>query len=71
MLGEEIFIKDKKGRILIKILENGRFLYYRYPDLTLDEKNMMIEILSSLAITKKPDDILSYLNYEGQDEFCS
>ena len=69
-MANDIFIKDKRDRVLVHLLDNGKVIYYRYPDLCLEEKNMMIDVLSDLCIGDKKE-ISDYLNFFGEDEFCS
>jgi len=76
-------ICDEKGRILFGRRSDDQIIFARYPDMTEEEKNL---ILSTLAFTieipqdenmmknKEIVEMLNYLNFQeekdGKDDFC-
>jgi hypothetical protein len=68
-IGGEFIVRNEKGAILIRLLE-GRVIYYRNPFMVDAEKNFIKELVTSLTDEYTNEDIMNFLNYEGEDEFC-
>ena len=68
-IGGEFIVRNEKGAILIRLLE-GRVIYYRNPFMADAEKNFIKELVTSLTDEYTNEDIMNFLNYEGEDEFC-
>jgi hypothetical protein len=62
-------IKDDKGRPLISINE-GNIAVARYEDLSDEMKEYVAKVYIELT-GKSSDDLMSFLNFEADNEFCS
>lgn len=72
-------LNDKKGRPIIVLRSNGLVSFYRYPDVSDEDKKIAIEIFASMkekgvlldeseGLTQ--ESIMAYLNYETDEDFC-
>lgn len=70
-------IKDKKGRIVLKINEFGKIAIARFPDITEKEKNNLLKICEAIIqdntnFKSDMEKIKAFINFESDDdEFCS
>jgi len=66
-------IIDDKDRVILTIGDNGKLLVGRFPDMTEQYKNYLIEVYSETVKCTEDDikDLISFLNFEDdEDEFC-
>ena len=64
-------IQDNKGRDIIILSDNGKIAVSRFPDLSEEEKDYIVELYLQPPFTgKDEEEIRAFLNYEN-DLFCS
>ena len=67
----DIYIEDEKGKPLLVINKNGEIAASRFPNMSTELKNKVIELYSEVT-GESEDRIRSFLNYTSEDnEFCS
>lgn len=69
-------LKDKKGRIILQGNKKGQIALSRFPDLSELEKKNIVEIYSEIVSDEKLpieelDSLLSFLNFQDNEKFCS
>ena len=70
-MDDNLIVKDKKGRPIIKVDGNGNILVGRYVDMEEICKEFVCEVYCDLT-GGDPVKIMSFLNYESNEgEFCS
>lgn len=68
---DEIEIKDEQGRILMKSNEDGSVLLGRYPDMSQELKDQMLEFFCEIT-GEDVEKTRKFLNFESdKNEFCS
>lgn len=76
-------ICDGKGRVLFGRRNDDQIIFARYPNMTEDEKNLIISTFSfimeipqddKIMENKRVKEFLNYLNFQeekdGKDDFC-
>ena len=63
-------IKDSKGRVLIYCNKKGKLALTRYPDLTQEEIDGMVEVYHELSGDSK-EEINNFLTFQSEEKFCS
>lgn len=63
---------DENNRVLLMIGNNGKVAFARYPDMTREQKDMIIGIALDICDIR-PEELYDFLDYEdnNEDEFCS
>ena len=63
-------IRDDKDRVIIKVDEKGKIAAARYPDLSEEFKQYIVETYAELT-NEDPEKLKRFLDYEEEDdEFC-
>lgn len=65
-----IIIRDEKGRDVIKINEKGRIAIARFPDMSKETKDYIIELYGEVT-NEDPSKLMEFLEYKCENnEFC-
>jgi hypothetical protein len=65
-------IKDSKGRILLHMNRKGKLALSRFPDLTEEEINGLIELYCELDTQADLESVEKFLRFkEDNEKFCS
>lgn len=77
MKASRLQIKDKKGRILLKINELGKIAVARFPDSTEKDKTHILNYCKAVMqdndnVEADVEKVRKFINFESDDdEFCS
>lgn len=66
-------IYDERGRV-VAVLKDGKLYISRYPDMTNKMKKALIDIYKELPVNDLEIDeqnLIQFLNYDNDEEFCS
>lgn len=67
---KEKIIRDDKGRILFKISDRGEIVVGRFPDMSDEMKNFVLDLFTSFT-DGDPVKLKNFLDYKIEsDEFC-
>jgi len=67
---KNVVIRDEKKREIIKINNDGRAAFARFPDLSNSTKEYIIEFYKEMT-HEDPQKLIDFLNYKSEtNEFC-
>jgi hypothetical protein len=66
----DVIIRDEKGRSIIKINDKGRIAIARFPDLSKQMKECIIDLYGEVT-NEDPIKLMEFLDYKCENnEFC-